>query len=78
MTDAEGVQLVVQALYIADFDGAEGFFDGRISALVKENPTAPGAPHIGKNRHIRQKALVDEIVVQLPLHTGIDGEVDNV
>lgn len=52
VADAEGVQLVVQAVNAADFDGAEGLFDGGISALVKENPTPLGVRHIGKDRDI--------------------------
>lgn len=77
MTDAEGVQLVVQAVYTADFDGAEGFFDRRISTLVQKNPASVRGWHVAKNRHIGEKALIDKIIMQLPLHTGIDGEIND-
>ena len=79
VADAEGIQFVVKAVYIADPDGAEGLFDRRPGALVKEERAglAAGACHIGEDRDKGQKTLVDEIVIELPFQIRVDGEVDN-
>lgn len=77
--DAEGIDSVVQSLYVADPDSPKCFLHRRIAAFFEEEPSGIGkrSGDAPENRGKTQKGLIYNIVVQLFFHVWIERGIDD-